>query len=199
MVFEDAARALKHYLQSTIHHLRPNLHPHFTFSRFAEAGANGVSSGVISFRSLCAAGALALVFPACTSVFRDDSHFVPLGDSRGYYVLQVGSPLAVKLGYPYPPTNNTGDPMHRGYGDDAIAFRLSRDGVLIAPPAYFSQMPADTSLTTILSRFKVGVTTWSEIDHALPYPNAHRRAPGDTKLIYKVIAVYNPMEDDDTD
>jgi len=150
---------------------------------------------VIPFRTL-SAPALALALAACASAFRDDSRYVSLGNHRGYYVLQVGSPLAVKLGYPYPPTSNTGDPMHRGYGDDAIAFRLNAAGVLTAPPAYFSQMPADTSLTNVLARFKVGVTTWPEIDRLLPYPNAHRRAPAGTKLIYKVISVYNPMEED---
>jgi hypothetical protein len=147
------------------------------------------------FRSLCLA-ALCLALAACANSFRDDSRFVRLDAKRGYYVLQTGSPLALKLGYKYPPTSDTGDPLHRGYGNDVIAFRVNRSGVLVAPPAYFSQLPPDQFYTDRLAMLQRGATTWQEIHNLFPGSNWRIKQPDGGLLVYHDVPLYNPLEED---
>jgi hypothetical protein len=162
---------------------------------FAVTLLNHYSFGVNLLHKISLA-VIALGLASCAAPFRDDSHYVALGSNRGYYVLEKGSPLALRLGYTYPPTSDSGDPLHRGYGTDVVAFRFNRAGVLIAPPAYFSQLRPDTDVTRRLAILKKGVSTWPEIRHIFGHPNWPIKQPDGGLLVYHEISIYNPLEQD---
>ena len=131
---------------------------------------------------------------ACAAPFRDDSRYVPVSPKNGYYILEKGGPLALRLGYAYPPTSDSGSVLHAGYGIDVVAFRFNRAGVLVAPPAYFSQLPPDPDITRRLASLRKGVDTWPEIRSLFGRPNWRIKQPGGGLLVYHEISIYNPLE-----
>lgn len=139
---------------------------------------------------------MAFALGSCAGSFRDDSRYVQVDARRGFYVLQKGGPLALKLGYAYPPTSDTGSALHRGYGNDVIAFRFNHAGVLAAPPAYFSQLPPDPSITGRLALVSAGITTWREIHLLFPGTNWRIRQPDGGLLVYHDVPVHNFLEED---
>ena len=139
---------------------------------------------------------LFLAFAACAAPFRDDSRYVSIGPKNGYYILEKGGPLALRLGYFYPPTSDSGSVMHAGYGIDVVAFRFNRAGVLVAPPAYFSQLPPDPDVTGRLALLQRGVSTWPEVRNLFGRPNWRIKQPDGGLLVYHEISFYNPLEQD---
>ena len=124
----------------------------------------------------------------------DTSHYVSLGSHRGYYIIAPGSPLQEKLGYSLAPVSDTADPLHRGYGNDVIAFRFNRAGVLVAPPAYISQLKPDRYNTSRLAGLVQGVSTRSQIERMFPPGNQRLIQPDGGLLVYHDVAVYNALE-----
>ena len=140
------------------------------------------------------AGLLFLSLAACATRL-DDSHFVPLGPKRGYYVIEPGSPLQEKLGYGLAPVSDTASPLHRGYGRDVIAFHFNRAGVLAAPPAYLAQLGPERSVTHRLTLLVQGSSTWPQIKRMFPPGNQNIQQPDGGLLVYHEIPVYNALEE----
>ena len=65
----------------------------------------------------------------------DDSHYVSLGPRNDYYIVTPDSRLFRQLGLCEAPVIYPADPLHHGYGADALVFRFNQNGVIIAPPA----------------------------------------------------------------
>jgi hypothetical protein len=82
---------------------------------------------------------LSIALAACATSFSDDSRYVAVSPTDGYYILQKGSSLALQLGYRNPPLSGHED----GY-TDVVAFRFDSAGVLAASPGYFPQYNADS-------------------------------------------------------
>lgn len=143
--------------------------------------------------SLFPAIALAGLLAACAAQ-PDSSHYVSVGAHRGYYLLKPGSPLQDKLGYSRAPVADTADPLHRGYGNDVIAFRFNRAGVLSAPPAYIAQLKPDPEIIRRLASFVQGVTTRDYIEHLFPPGNRRFIQPDGGLLVFHDVAVYNALE-----
>jgi hypothetical protein len=131
---------------------------------------------------------------ACAASWDDDSHYVSLGPRNGYYIVQPDSRLFYQLGLYEAPVIDTADPLRHGYGADALAFRFSRDGVLIAPPAYIAQsLPYDYYITRIGS-LTLGRATTEDVE-AL-FGRGHTRAVRtDGFMWYYSLPVYNPFEE----
>jgi len=144
--------------------------------------------------SLFAAAVLALLLGACASR-PDSSHYVALGTHRGFYIIEPGSPLQEKLGYGRAPITDTADPLHRGYGNDVIAFRFNRAGVLSAPPAYIAQLKPDREVTSQLGRLVQGESKRAQIEHLFPPGNQRFIQPDGGLLVYHDLPVYNALED----
>ncbi|MEI9895813.1 MAG: hypothetical protein WDN28_18510 [Chthoniobacter sp.] len=136
---------------------------------------------------------VACLLAACATA-PDTSHYVSLGSHRGYYILEPGSPLQEKLGYGRAPVSDTADPLHRGYGNDVIAFRFDRAGVLSAPPAYIAQLKPDRENTSRLARLVQGVSTRDQIERLFPPGNQRLIQPDGGLLVYHDVAVYNALE-----
>jgi hypothetical protein len=124
----------------------------------------------------------------------DDSHYVSLGPRNGYYIVQPDSRLFYQLGLYEAPVIDTADPLHHGYGADALAFRFNRKGVLIAPPAYIAQeLPNDFYTRRIgsLTVFRANVH-----DVEALFGRSHSfAARSDGFMWYYAIQVYNPFEE----
>ena len=148
----------------------------------------------MNFARRLLAGLLPLLLAACATR-RDDSHFVPLGSKRGYYVIEPGSTLQEKLGYGLAPVSDTASPLHRGYGRDVLAFRFNRAGVLAAPPAYLAQLGPERAITSRLATFVQGSSTWPQIKRMFPPGNQRIRQPNGGLLVYHEIPIYNPLEE----
>jgi hypothetical protein len=144
--------------------------------------------------SFLSAIALTGLLTAC-AIRPDSSHYVALGSHRGYYIIEAGSPLQEKLGYGRAPVTDTADPLHRGYGNDVIAFRFNRAGVLAAPPAYIAQLGPDRNTTSRLSRLVQGISTRAEIERMFPPGNQRLIQPDGGLLVYHDIEVYNALEE----
>ena len=82
---------------------------------------------------------LTTTLPVSAASWDDDSHYVSLGPRNGYYIVTLDSRLFRQLGLYEAPVIDPADPLHHGYGADALAFRFNQNGVLIAPPAYIVQ------------------------------------------------------------
>lgn len=124
----------------------------------------------------------------------DPSHYVSIGAHRGFYVIQPGSPLQTKLGYDRAPVSDTADPLHRGYGNDVIAFRFNRGGVLSAPPAYIAQVKPDPHITSRLATLEQGVTTRDHVERMFPPGNRRFIQPDGGLLVFHDVPVYNALE-----
>src|SRR6478609_8179745 len=100
--------------------------------------------------SFTALALLTIATFAPAASWNDDSHYVPLGSSSGYYIVRPGSPLSRQLAVEDAPTVDTSDPFNHGYGTDALAFHFNRTGVLSAPPAYIVQAKPNEFYTSRL-------------------------------------------------
>ncbi len=140
------------------------------------------------------AGLLPVLLAACATRW-DDSHFVPLGPKRGYYVIEPGSPLQEKLGYGLAPVSDTASPLHRGYGRDVIAFRFNRAGVLVSPPAYLAQLGPERAIARQLATLVQGSSTWPQIKRMFPPDNQRLPQPDGGLLVYHEIPVHNALEE----
>jgi hypothetical protein len=146
-------------------------------------------------RTLCLAG-LVVTLAACAAPFRDYSRYVPTGSKNGFYILKKGSPLALQMGYAYPPTSDSGDVWHPGLGVDVVAFRFNRAGVLAAPPGYFAQLTPDPTVTDRLALLRQGVSTWPQVRHLFGKPNWRIKQPNGGLLVYHEISFYDPLQQD---
>lgn len=137
--------------------------------------------------------AVVSLFGACAS-HPDTSRYVSLGDHRGFYLIEPGSPLQEKLGYGRAPVSDTASPLHRGYGNDVIAFRFNRAGILSAPPAYIAQIKPDRDNTIRLARLVQGTSTRSQVERMFPPGNLRFIQPDGGLLVYHDVPVYNALE-----
>ena len=145
-------------------------------------------------RSFMATALLTIVTCAFAASWDNNSHYVPLGSSSGYYIVRPGSPLSRQLGVEAAPTVDTSDPFNHGYGADALAFHFNRAGVLSAPPAYIVQAKPNEFYTLRLGSFIRGRTTSRDVEAFFGRPqNMERRSDG--VVTYYAIQVYNPFED----
>ena len=150
----------------------------------------------MNFLSTFCLAVLAVLLGACAEPFRDYSRYVPVGPANGFYILKKGSPLALRLGYAYPPTSDSGDLWHPGFGVDVVAFRFNRAGVLAAPPAYFAQLNPDPSVTNRLALLRKGASTWPEVRRLFGVSNWRIKQPDGGLLVYHEISFYDPLQQD---
>ena len=137
---------------------------------------------------------LTITFSASAASWNDNSHYVSVGSSNGYYIVKPGSPLFRQLGLYEAPIVDTAHPFRHGYGADALAFRFNRSGVLIAPPAYIAQAQANNFYKGRLGSFTRGHSTTRDVE-AL-FGKGHRRAERpDGFMWYYELPVYNAFED----
>jgi hypothetical protein len=131
---------------------------------------------------------------ACAASWDDDSHYVSLGPRNGYYVVQPDSRLFYQLGLYEAPVIDTADPLHHGYGADALAFWFNRNGVLIAPPAYIAQaLPYDFYMRRI-GALTLGGATVNDVETL--FGRGHTRADRpDGFMWYYALPVYNPFDE----
>jgi hypothetical protein len=102
--------------------------------------------------------------------------------------------LFYQLGLYEAPVIDTADPLHHGYGADALAFRFNRNGVLIAPPVYIAQaLPYDFYMRR-LGSLTVGRATTEDVETL--FGRSHIRAKrSDGFMWYYALEVYNPFEE----
>lgn len=141
---------------------------------------------------------LGITFLGLGSVFanssNDKSHYVSLGPRNGYYIVRPDSQLYRQLGLYEAPVIDTSDPLRHGYGDDALAFRFNRNGVLIAPPAYIAQaLPYDFYERRIGSLTR-GSATVRDVEALFGHGHTRANRP-DGFILYYALRVYNPFED----
>ena len=124
----------------------------------------------------------------------DDSHYVSLGPRNGYYIVRPDSHLFRQLGLYEAPMIDTADPLRRGYGADALAFRFNRNGVLIAPPTYIAQEAPNDFYIRRIGSLARGRATVREVE-AL-FGHAHSLATrSDGFIWYYALEIYNPFEE----
>ncbi len=150
-------------------------------------------NGLISL-SVIALALLSVTSCVSTNSFGDDSHYVPRGPRTGYYIVRPGSALMHQLGIEGAPASDTADPLRRGYGADALAFRFNRAGVLSAPPAYIVQATPNDFYTRRLGSLIRGRSTTRDVETFFGRPQSIERRP-DGSIAYYAIVVYNPFED----
>ena len=147
-------------------------------------------------RSVTALVLLVVTFQVSAASQNDDSHYVTLGQRTGYYVVRPGSSLSHQLGIDDAPTANTADPFNHGYGDDALAFRFNRAGILTAPPAYIVQGTPDKFYTLRLGSFIRGQSRLPDAKAFFGRPESVEPR-SDGFIAYYAIQVYNPFEEQD--
>ena len=141
-------------------------------------------------------GIASVALSSKTSAFswNDDSHYVPLDQQSGYYIVRPYSQLFRKLDLYDAPYIDTADPLRHGYGEDALAFRFSRNGVLIAPPAYIAQeSPSDFYTQRIRSLIR-GRTTVHQVEALFGHEHNVATHP-DGFTVYYALPVYSPFEE----
>ena len=146
-------------------------------------------------RRLCAAFLILSVASfACAASWDDDSHYVSLGPRNGFYIVRPDSRLFWQLGLYEAPVIDTADWMRHGYGADALAFRFSRNRVLIAAPAYIVQALPYDFYTVRIGALTRGRATVDDVE-AL-FGRSHTRANRiDGFIWYYALPVYNPFEE----
>jgi hypothetical protein len=154
-------------------------------SRGLQCAPAPLSCGVNFLRTLLLTS-LAVAFAACAA-FRDDSRYVSVSPTDGYYLLEKGSPLALQLGYRNPPTLDDENHLHEGTYVDVVAFRFDRAGVLAASPGYFAQFTADSFVIGSMAKLRKGVSTWAEVRALFPAPNWSIKQPDGGLLVYHQI------------
>jgi hypothetical protein len=128
---------------------------------------------------------LAVALASCATAFRDDSHYVAVSPTDGYYLLEKGGSLALQLGYANPPIFSSGEDDD-SY-TDIVAFRFDSAGVLSAPPGYFTEIAPGSVVLAQLTRLKQGVTTWPIIQKLLDGPNRCIKQADGGMLVYHEI------------
>ena len=146
--------------------------------------ARVLSCEVNFFRSYLLVG-LAVALASCATAFRDDSHYVAVTPTDGYYILEKGGPLALQLGYAYPPTFSSGEDADTY--TDIVAFRFDSADLLSEAPGYFTEFTPDTVALAQLTRLKQGVTTWPIIQKMFPGPNRCIKQADGGMLVYHEI------------
>jgi len=143
--------------------------------------------------------AIAVIFIGAGSSFanswsEDHSRYVSLGPRNGYYIVRPDSPLYRQLGLYDAPWIDTSDRLRHGYGADVLAFRFSRNGILISSPAYIAQaLPNDFYFRRLGSLVR-GHDTAREVEAM--FGHGHSVAPRrDGYVFYYALPVYNPFED----
>ena len=136
---------------------------------------------------------LAFLSAACATR-HDPSRYVLLDSHRGYYLIEAGSPLQEKLGYGLAPVSDTADPLHRGYGNDVIAFYFNRARVLAAPPAYIIQLRPDPWVLARLSHLVQGASTQVQVERMFRAQNQRLLQPNGGLLLYHREDIYNDLE-----
>ena len=145
-------------------------------------------------RSFATLVSLVVTLQVSATSWHDDSHYVSLGPRTGYYIVRPDSPLSHQLGIDGAPTADTADPFNHGYGDDALAFRFNRAGILSAPPAYTVQATPNEFYTERLGAFIRGQSTLRDAKAFFGQPRSIERRP-DGFIAYYAIQVYNSFED----
>jgi hypothetical protein len=130
---------------------------------------------------------LLVALASCASLFRDDSHYVAVTPTDGYYLLEKGGALALQLGYTNPPVSSNDDRIHAGTYVDVVAFRFDSAGVLSAPPGYFAAFTPDSTALELMGRLKQGATTWPDILKMFGSPNRSIKQPDGGMLVYHEI------------
>jgi len=148
----------------------------------------------MSVRLIAALILLTVTLSVSATSWQDNSHYVPLGQRTGYYVLRPGSRLSNQLGFGDAPTKDTADPFNHGYGFDALAFRFSQADVLSAAPAYIVQGIPNKFYTQRLGSFIRGQSKLADVKGFFGQPQSIQRRP-DGFIAYYTIQVYNPFED----
>jgi hypothetical protein len=128
---------------------------------------------------------LAVALASCATAFRDDSHYVAVTPTDGYYILEKGGPLALQLGYINPPTFSSDEDADRY--TDIVAFRFDSAGVLCAPPGYFTEFTPGTVALAQLARLRQGITTWPVIQKLFDGPNRCIKQADGGMLVYHEI------------
>ena len=88
---------------------------------------------------------------------------------------------------------DTADPLHHGYGADALAFRFNQNGVLIAPPAYIVELPYDFYMRRIGSLTR-GRSTVHEVEAFFGSGHIRANRP-DGFMWHYALPIYNPFEE----
>ena len=89
---------------------------------------------------------------------------------------------------------DTADPLHHGYGADALAFRFNRKGVLIAPPAYIAQELPNDFYTRRIGSLTLGYATVHDVEALFGGAHSFASRP-DGFIWYYALEVYNPFEE----
>src|ERR1700745_3405759 len=146
-------------------------------------------------RCLCAALLLlTLAGYAYAASWDDDSHYVALGPRNGYYIVRPDSHLFYQLGLYEAPVIDTADPLHHGYGADALAFRFNRDGVTIAPPAYIAQESPNDFYTRRIGSLTLARATVHDVEALFGRARSFAGRP-DRFIWYYPREIYNPFEE----
>jgi hypothetical protein len=131
---------------------------------------------------------------AAAQSWHDDSRYVRLGPSTGYYIVRPGSQLSRQLGLEGAPISDTADPFRHGYGADALAFQFDRAGRLLRAPAYVAQAQLNNFYVSRLDIFIRGKSTAAEVRSIFgSFRRIEKRRDG--FIGYYEIEVYNPFED----
>jgi len=152
--------------------------------RIAWRSSRALSCGVNSFRFFPLVS-LAVALASCATAFRDDSHYVAVSPTDGYYVLEKGGSLALQLGYLNPPLFSSGEDADTY--TDIVAFRFDSADLLSEAPGYFTEFTPDTVALAQLTRLKQGVTTWPIIQKMFPGPNRCIKQADGGMLVYHEI------------
>jgi hypothetical protein len=131
----------------------------------------------------------------CANSFSlDDSRYVRLGRANGYYIVRPDSQLFRQLGLYEAPWIDTADYLRHGYGADALAFRFSRSGVLITPPAYIAQESINDFYTRRIGALVRGHTTTHDVEVLFGHGHSVATRP-DGFIYYYALPIYNAAED----
>ena len=138
---------------------------------------------------------LALLLAGCASTqdasSTQDSRYVKVSDTSGYYVLRSTSPMVDKLGLGGAPLSETSGQLHAGRGNDVIAFTF-KQGVLSKPPAYIYQAEPRSYYTERLKGLSIGTSTFEDVKGLFPGSILVREQGG--SLVYLTFRVRNPSE-----
>jgi len=140
--------------------------------------------------TLLLAGCASLSTQESSSV--QDSRYVKVSGTSGYYVLSSTSPMRDKLGLGGAPLSDTSGQLQAGRGVDVIAFAFDKQGVLSKPPAYIYQGEPRSYYTERLKGLSVGTSTFDDVKSLFPGSTLVRERGG--ALVYLTFRVRNPAE-----
>ena len=141
---------------------------------------------------------LALLLAGCASsstqegASAQDSQYVKVSSTTGYYLLSSTSPMRDQLGLAGAPTTATSNQLQAGRGGDVIAFRFDERGILAKPPAYIYQAQPESYYMERLKGLSVGRSTFDDVKNLFPGSRLVREHGG--ALVYLIFRVRNPAE-----